>query len=105
MSIKIRYLANDDDTARLYLYRNAAADPVERNIYHSIDEIPKANRHYAEIPVHRISIGVAEMYGADVVRELYPDAKPCEHFKGKYCILDGCKYFKDMCLYPTKVGE
>ena len=97
MSLDVRWLTNGEKT--LYCVIDSWCDPPRKSTYETLEEVPKAIKHYAE------KIKESKYVGPDTARILgfvdifYPEWKdhcclhPEELAAGRYdqkCIAEGC---------------
>lgn len=97
MSICIHYITNGEKS--IYRYRNAMTDPVTVEIYENKEDIPLADRHFADkLEPNFVSPDTAYMFGTKVGQFLYPDFPICKNthpdYIGLRCIGD-CRYLDE----------
>ena len=97
MSLDVRFFTNGEK--EIYVITNSGVTPVERNVYNSVDEVPKGIRHYAETTKQQFCepdfahlFGVQEILYPGIARDcVIPDQKP--HVP-KRCIFEQCRHNK-----------
>lgn len=94
MSISVRHIRYSENGKEYYYVRNTGVRPIARNLYETIEDMPKDIRHLCldKTEVEEIGPGMANFLCIGKI--LCQDLPECDHpyFLNKECLAELCRY-------------